>query len=124
MEVIYCELVNSLEGDNKSLYFNWAVKNVGFGQLYFYESDGDILCDNELMSKNFIFEVISHFVDNLIMIEDCSKNKSINWKNLVVKVEPIDDENCKNLCFNNVTRKDIKNELFRVIEKSTLTCER
>jgi hypothetical protein len=42
---------------------DWSIKGVGFGQFYFYEKDGVMYCDNEIMSKNFIKMVLCKMVD-------------------------------------------------------------
>ena len=36
---------------------SWSRNGVGFGQLYFYEQDGQVFCSNEMMGKEFIKKV-------------------------------------------------------------------
>lgn len=44
------------------IYMNWG-NSRGFGQLYFYEKDGKIYCDNELLSKDTIKKILCDLVD-------------------------------------------------------------
>lgn len=55
---------------NKSIYLNWSHSDYGFGQFYFYtDSDEKIHCSNELMSKDFIKQVLCQMVDDCILDE-------------------------------------------------------
>jgi hypothetical protein len=46
----------------------WSAKGIGFGQVVFYEQNGKLMCDNELMSKEFIKRMLCKMVD------DCEMN--------------------------------------------------
>lgn len=46
----------------------WQEPNVGFGQLQFYMGDdGTLRCSNELMSKQFIKQMLCHMVDTCVL---------------------------------------------------------
>lgn len=51
-------------GPAQPCYFQWSAKGIGFGELYFYEKDGKIYCDNELMGKEFIKRMLCKMVDD------------------------------------------------------------
>lgn len=121
MNILYADLLVSLEGNNNYLYFNWCVEKCGFGQLYFKEENGKVICENELMSRNFIIKIINHFVDSLIMVEENIQNKINSWKDLVIKVEVINEDNTKALCFNNVCKESIREELINLVQESILS---
>ena len=61
-KIVYANLKNSFQ-------INWAVNKIGFGEFYFYLDDEDnkIRCSNELMSKEFIKEILCKMVDNCIL---------------------------------------------------------
>lgn len=42
---------------------NWSTDNIGFGQFRFYEKDGELFCDNEMMSKEFVKRMLCQMVD-------------------------------------------------------------
>lgn len=48
---------------------NWTLKGIGFGQFYFYEKDGVLYCDNEMMSKESIKRVLCTMVDQCKLTE-------------------------------------------------------
>lgn len=51
--------------NQKHLYLNWE-SNAGFGQLYFYyDKDGSIHCDNELISHRVIHLIMTRFIDSI-----------------------------------------------------------
>ena len=52
---------------NGSIDIGWSVEGIGFGHFYFYEKDGEIHCDNEIMSKEFIKKVLCDFVDQCVL---------------------------------------------------------
>lgn len=57
----YCE-------PNGTVGFNWGKKGTGFGQVHFYRDQaGVLMCDNELMSKAFIKEILCQMVDSCAM---------------------------------------------------------
>ena len=43
--------------------YHWSKKGLGFGQFYFYKKDDKLMCSNELMSKEFIKEMLCNMVD-------------------------------------------------------------
>lgn len=47
----------------------WSKKGVGFGELCFYQDGDKIYCDNEMMSKEFIFEVFMTILKKTILTE-------------------------------------------------------
>lgn len=50
--------------------FNWSAKGRGFGSMYFYmDKDGYVHCENEIMSREFIKEMLCKMVDNCVL--DC-----------------------------------------------------
>lgn len=50
--------------------FTWGKPGTGFGQLLFYIRDGELLCDNECMSKEFIKERLCKMVDDCKTTEE------------------------------------------------------
>ena len=51
----------------RPIYLNWSIPIVGFGQLYFYEEDGVIYCDNELVDKDMIKQILNVMVDQCVL---------------------------------------------------------
>jgi hypothetical protein len=49
---------------------NWGVNNLGFGQLTFYNKDGKTTCETECMSKEFIKQALSYFLEHEVQFED------------------------------------------------------
>ncbi len=51
--------------------FNWGAKDIGWGQMYFYlnEEDGYVHCGNEIMSRQFLKDMLCHMVDNCVLDE-------------------------------------------------------
>ena len=50
-----------------NIYFNWARKNLGFGQLSFHRTeDGQIVCNNECLSRKTVKEIMHEFVERLV----------------------------------------------------------
>ena len=47
-----------------TLYMKWGISGFGFGELFFYEKDDQMYCDNELMSKDTIKKILNVMVDN------------------------------------------------------------
>jgi hypothetical protein len=45
------------------IHLQFGVKGFGWGELYFYEKDEQLYCDNELMSKETIKRILSIMVD-------------------------------------------------------------
>ena len=56
---------------NETATFSWSAKGHGFGQVYFYvdKKDGYVHCNNEIMSREFIKEMLCIMVDNCVL--DC-----------------------------------------------------
>jgi hypothetical protein len=50
-------------------HFRWSAKGCGFGEMYFYldKSDGYVHCDNELMGREFLKEMLCKMVDNCVL---------------------------------------------------------
>lgn len=61
--ILYVDLMSSFQ-------INWSVKNIGFGQFYFYNNDDKLHCSNEMMSREFIKEILCK------MIDDCELDES------------------------------------------------
>ncbi len=53
--------------------FQWSVKGVGFGSIGFYTKDDKVNCNNELMSREFIKDILCKMVDDCIMEEPNKK---------------------------------------------------
>lgn len=51
--------------------FNWSANGVGFGQFYFYMKDGKMMCSNEMMSKEFIKDLLCKMIDECEL--DCPR---------------------------------------------------
>ena len=49
--------------------FQWSKAGRGFGEFAFYHKDKKIYCYNELMSKEFIKEMLCKMVDDCILME-------------------------------------------------------
>ena len=47
--------------------FQWSMKGIGFGSVGFYTKDGKVHCDNEMMSKQFVKEILCNMVDDCVM---------------------------------------------------------
>lgn len=49
--------------------FSWTKEGFGFGQMVFVydEKTGKLHCDNEMMSKDFLKEMLCAMVDNCIL---------------------------------------------------------
>jgi len=61
---------DSCEPDGHGGY-NWSAKGRGFGNFYFYKNDKDgyVWCGNEIMSREFIKDMLCKMVDNCVL--DC-----------------------------------------------------
>ncbi len=57
-------------GCEDPVQFSWGKPGTGFGQLLFYIKDGELLCDNECMSKEFIKERLCKMVDDCKTTEE------------------------------------------------------
>ena len=53
--------------------FSWGKPKTGFGMLLFYTKDGELLCNNECMSKEFIKERLCKMVDDCKLTEEWGK---------------------------------------------------
>ena len=49
---------------------NWSAKGMGFGQFYFYNKDGKLHCDNEMMSREFIKKMLCQMVDDCVLDDE------------------------------------------------------
>jgi len=51
--------------------FSWSKKGCGFGQMYFYldKEDGYVHCGNEIMSRQFLKDMLCKMVDNCVLDE-------------------------------------------------------
>jgi hypothetical protein len=51
--------------------FRWSSKGVGFGTMSFYldPKDGYVHCGNEIMSRQFLKDMLCKMVDNAVMDE-------------------------------------------------------
>jgi len=54
--------------------FQWSMKGMGFGSVGFYEKNGKVHCNNELMSKQFVKDILCKMVDDCIMEEPNKKD--------------------------------------------------
>lgn len=52
-----------VEFANNAMRIKWSTKTAGFGTTTFYLDQGQLCCDNEAMSKNFLKTVMSKFID-------------------------------------------------------------
>ena len=59
--------------------FQWSAKGVGFGSFYFFYKDDELVCENEIMSKEFIKKMLCNMVDNCTL-RDEPRKKSANYK--------------------------------------------
>lgn len=51
-----------------SIMVEWIEPKVGFGQFVFYSNaKGELFCDNELMSKEFIKRKLCQMVDDCVL---------------------------------------------------------
>ena len=65
------EIVYVKTYDKESILFQWGVKEFGFGEISFhYNKDGELECDNECMSKEFIKAILCDFVDRSKLMEE------------------------------------------------------
>lgn len=49
------------------IYLNWSLSDRGFGQLYFYQSGNVVYCDNELLDKDTIKQILNRLVDDCVL---------------------------------------------------------
>ena len=49
--------------NNEAVCIQWGREEIGFGEITFYYKNGKLMCDNECMSKDFIKQILSDFVD-------------------------------------------------------------
>ena len=55
-----------------AIQFNWHAKGIGFGSMYFYQGeDGKVHCDNEMMGKAFLKNMLCKMVDDCVL--DCER---------------------------------------------------
>lgn len=60
---------------------NFSVKGFGFGQLYFYQDDNEVIhCSNECMSKERIKSILAQMVDQCILEDEPLRIKDINYE--------------------------------------------
>ena len=52
----WCELDNGI-------HLKFGIYGFGWGELYFYEKDEKMYCDNELMTKDTIKKILNMMVD-------------------------------------------------------------
>jgi len=64
-----CEMLGSVS-------MNWSAKGAGFGQFYFYNKDGKMHCDNEMMGREFIKKMLCQMVDDCVLTEEREDDKS------------------------------------------------
>lgn len=58
--------------------FDWSAKGVGFGSFTFYiGDDGYVHCDNEIMSRQFIKDMLCKMVDNAVFEDLNSRHPDI-----------------------------------------------
>jgi len=49
---------------DKPICIKWAREGVGFGEIVFYYDEGELMCENECMSADFIKKVLCDLVDD------------------------------------------------------------
>lgn len=60
------------------IYLNWSLPNRGFGQLYLYQSGNVVFCDNELLDKETIKQILNKLVDDCVLT--CEKTLEDKWQ--------------------------------------------
>ena len=55
-------------GDTRGFVLQWESKSAGFGELTFvFGENGEVVCDNEIMSSAFVKAVLARWVDGMRM---------------------------------------------------------
>lgn len=90
-----------------SLLLHWHVHKIGFGSLHFELRDNFIYCDNEGMSKEFIYKIIDCFFEWIPFQE--SGISPITFQNLKMINLFSDDNNFKPLIQNKTNKKEVFN---------------
>lgn len=54
--------------------FQWSMTGMGFGSFAFYVRNRAVRCDNELMSKQFVKDILCQMVDDCVMEEPNKKD--------------------------------------------------
>lgn len=54
--------------------FQWSMEGVGFGSVGFYVKNEQVHCNNELMSRRFIKDILCQMVDDCVMEEPNKKD--------------------------------------------------
>ena len=49
------------------IVINWSLKGFGFGQVAFYEVNGELHCMNECMTKDRVKQILNMMVDQAIL---------------------------------------------------------
>jgi len=64
---------------NEPIYLSFSVNGFGFGELYFYQTDDDVIhCANECMSKDRIKQILSQMVDECILDDEVLNKQDTN----------------------------------------------
>ena len=59
----YVSLEEIRKNSQPGLIFNWGCDGIGFGQVVIAQHEGKLFIDDECMSKEFIKEMFSYFID-------------------------------------------------------------
>ena len=53
----------------ENIMFSWGIDHFGFGTTTFWYEDGELMCDNETMSKEQIKMILCAFVDKARFVD-------------------------------------------------------
>lgn len=57
----------------EDLVIQWGREKLGFGEIVFFYEGDKLMCDNEMMSKEFIKQVLNDFVDEAECLDSIRK---------------------------------------------------
>lgn len=60
-----------ISGVQGALLLQWSAKAIGFGETYIsVEKDGIITINNEMMSKNFLKQMLCKMIDDAVLLDE------------------------------------------------------
>lgn len=65
-----CEIVpwTAHEGNDGGFLIRWSCENVGFGEVAFFNKDGQLFCDSECMSDEFVSQLLAYVLKSSTVI--------------------------------------------------------
>jgi hypothetical protein len=63
-------MFNSKIDGRPVLKVEWGITGIGFGEMQFFEEDGEIVCDNECSSRETMAKVMAKVMENIKLRDD------------------------------------------------------